>query len=78
MALRDEIQEILDTELGRHPMAQVYLEQGEQGVFDKVMEEDLLSAQLEFFKLQNAITAGLRLALLRLADEIDGMKTDSE
>ena len=76
MALRDEIQQIIDTELDRHPLTKLALEEGEDAVRDKVESGDLLTGIGHLTDLIFLTLGSHRLALLRLADEIDSLRTD--
>ncbi len=74
MALRDEIQQILDEGLALHPFAKLAAEQGEDAIRDKVMEADPTVAMVELANLHTAIIAAHADALMRLADEIDALR----
>lgn len=74
MALRDEIQQILEEGLALHPLARLALEGGEDAIRDKVSESDPTIALIDLVNGQTAILASQRDALMRLADEIDALR----
>ncbi len=76
MALRDEIQQILDEGLALHPLAKLAAEGGEDAIRDKVMETDPTVGLIEIANLHTGVIAAHADALMRLADEIDALKAE--
>lgn len=68
MALRDDIQDLITTEIGLTRYGKLFLEQGYEGIQEAGFDAQEMLAGL------NAVLTAHRNCLIRLADEIDALR----